>query len=59
MTTDTTTNTDTIFDEDDYDLPDTCLNRIDGHWYVITYGRAPYQIHATDCPTCHDTDTDD
>lgn len=32
--------------------PDTCLNTVDGHWYVITYGRAPYQIHALDCDTC-------
>jgi hypothetical protein len=36
------------------ELPDTCLNRIDGHWYVITYGRAPYQIHAQDCATCEE-----
>jgi hypothetical protein len=34
------------------EAPDTCLNRVDGHWYVVTYGRAPYQIHAADCPTC-------
>lgn len=42
------------YDENDvYDeLPDTCLNTVDGHWYVVTYGRAPYQIHATDCETC-------
>lgn len=36
----------------DDELPDTCLNNIDGHWYVITYGRAPYEIHARDCVTC-------
>lgn len=41
-------------DEWEDDMPDTCLNRVDGHWYVITYGRAPYQIHAEDCETCID-----
>lgn len=37
---------------DEVELPDTVLNNVDGHWYVITYGAAPYQIHATDCTTC-------
>ena len=39
-------------DDDEGEAPDTCLNRIDGHWYVVTYGRAPYSIHALDCATC-------
>lgn len=38
-------------DDEDEELPDTCLAP-DGHWYVITYGRARWQIHAKDCPTC-------
>lgn len=37
--------------EDD-ELPIACLNNVDGHWYVVTYGAAPYQIHAPDCRTC-------
>lgn len=46
--------------EDDADeLPDTCRNPIDGHWYVITYGARPYQVHAVDCSTCADDPEDD
>ena len=39
-------------DEEVSEEPDTCLNPIDGHWYVITYGRARWEIHAPDCETC-------
>lgn len=39
-------------DEDEGEEPDTCFNNVDGHWYVVTYGRAPYSIHAPDCSTC-------
>ncbi len=34
--------------------PVTCLNGVDGHWYVVTYGAAPYTIHAVDCLTCEE-----
>lgn len=34
------------------DEPMSCLNSVDGHWYVVTYGAAPYQRHARDCATC-------
>ena len=37
-------------DEDDY--PVSVRNGVDGHWYVVTYGAAPYQIHARDCVAC-------
>lgn len=33
--------------------PDTCLGP-DGHWYVVTYGRARWQIHAPDCEKCQE-----
>jgi hypothetical protein len=39
-------------DEEEGEEPDTCLNTVDGHWYVVTYGRAPFTIHARNCPTC-------
>ena len=38
--------------EDEWETPDIVLNNVDGHWYQITYGRAPFRYHATDCPTC-------
>jgi hypothetical protein len=43
---------------DGRESPDTVLNRVDGHWYVMTYGRAPYSIHAQDCATCGADDPD-
>lgn len=39
-------------DDEPGEVPDSCLNWVDGHWYVVTYGRAPYTIHAQNCATC-------
>jgi hypothetical protein len=38
-------------DDEDGEEPDTC-QAPDGHWYVITYGRASWEIHARDCEKC-------
>ena len=35
-------------DEDLTEDADTC-RAPDGHWYVVTYGRARWSIHASDC----------
>lgn len=43
-------------DEQEWELPDTYFDRIDGHWYVIRYGARP-QIHARDCETCEREDS--
>lgn len=40
--------------EEEEELPDTCLDPISGHWFVVTYGRAPHKIDAVDCATCQD-----
>lgn len=39
------------YEPEEDEEPDTCLAP-DGHWYVVTYGRARWQIHAKDCSTC-------
>jgi hypothetical protein len=39
-------------DEDIAEEPDTCRNPVDGHWYVVSYGARPYEVHAGDCSTC-------
>ena len=46
--------------EEEYgdELPDTYLDHVDGHWYVIRYDRTLPQLHATDCPTCADNETE-
>lgn len=41
-----------IEEEEEGELPDSYLDRIDGHWYVITYVWNGPQIHALDCETC-------
>ena len=47
------------YDEDcGEELPDTYLDHVDGHWYVIRYDRTLPQIHAIDCQTCADNETE-
>lgn len=41
-----------IDDGEAVELPDTCRDGVSGHWFVVTYGRAPYTIHAADCAKC-------
>lgn len=41
-----------MIEEDTGEEPDTCLDGVSGHWFEVTYGIAPYRIHAVDCPTC-------
>ena len=41
-------------DDDMGEEPDTCYDHVTGHWFVVTYGRAPFTIHAPDCSTCAD-----
>jgi hypothetical protein len=40
-------------EEEEGEAPDTYLDGVDGHWYVVSYGRRP-QVHALDCKTCAD-----
>ena len=39
-------------DEEMFEEPDTVRCNVDGHDYVVTYGRAPYQVHAATCEKC-------
>lgn len=38
-------------DDEPAEEPDTYQDRVDGHWYVVSYGARP-QVHALDCVTC-------